>query len=145
MAERQQVYAVLLIAGLVTAAVGCGSTDNAELKRRIQTLDAIAVEGRLLADGVIGDRTKATFARVHGRTLAESAEHEAEKMADAEVLPRLSREREQAVAIAQRLSDAIAVLQVYPGAENTARDAGDEIRKLADEAQRLDASIPQKP
>ena len=135
----------LLIAALVVAVAGCGPTNEAELKRRIQTLDAIAVESRILADGVTADRTKATFARVHSRTLAEAATHEAEKMADAEVLPRLSREREQAVAIAQRLSDAIAVLQVYPGAENKARDAGDELRKLAGEAQRLDQSIPEKP
>ena len=142
---RLPVCAVVLIAGFAAVAVGCGPTDNAELKRRIQTLDAIAVEARLLADGVIGDRTKATFARVHSRTLAESATHEAEKMADAQVLPRLSREREQAVAIAQRLSDAIAVMQVYPGSENRARDAGDEIRDLANQARRLDESIPEKP
>jgi hypothetical protein len=139
---RPAVCVVLLLAA---AGAGCGPTDNAELKRRIQTLDAIAVEARILADGVIGDRTKATFARVHGRTLAESATHEAEKMADAEVLPRLAREREQAVAIAQRLSDAIAVMQVYPGAENKARDSGEEIRRLAGEAQRLDESIPETP
>jgi hypothetical protein len=142
---RPAVRAVLVIGASAATATGCGPTDNAELKRRIQTLDAIAVEARMLADGVIGDRTKATFTRVHARTLAESATHEAEKMADAKVLPRLEREREQAVAIAQRLSDAIAVLQVYPGAENKARDGGDEIRRLAGEAQRLDESIPDTP
>jgi hypothetical protein len=136
---------LILVAGLAAAASGCGPTDNAELKRRIQTLDAIAVEARILADGVVGDRTKATFTRVHSRTLAEEATHEAEKMADADVTARLSREREQAVAIAQRLSDAIAVLQVYPGAEGKARDAGEELRKLTDEAQRLDESIPEQP
>jgi hypothetical protein len=142
---RPAACAVLLFVVSAAAAAGCGPTDNAELKRRVQTLNAIAVEARILADGVIGDRTKATFTRVHGRALAESASHEAEKMADAEVLPRLGRERDQAVAIAQRLSDAIAVLQVYPGAENKARDTGEEIRRLAGEAQRLDESIPQAP
>jgi len=140
---RSAVRAGVLI--VVLAAVGCGPTNGAELKRRIQTLDAIAVEGRILADGVIGDRTKATFTRVHGRALAEAATHEAEKMADAEVLAHLDRKREQGVAIAQRLSDAIAVLQVYPGAEDKARAAGDELRKLAGEAQRLDASIAEEP
>jgi hypothetical protein len=138
-------YAVLLAAAAAATIGACGPTDDAELKRRIQTLDAIAVEARLLADAVIGDRTKATFTRVHGRTLAQDAEHEAEKMADAEVLPRLRRDREHAVAIAQRISDAIGVLEVYPGAENKARDARDELNTLADEAQRLDESIPEKP
>lgn len=93
----------LLLAAALAALAGCGQTDNAELKRRIQTLDAIAAEGRLLANGIIGDRTKATFARVHARTLAQDAQHEAEKMADAEIVPHLERERERerAVAIAQ--------------------------------------------
>jgi hypothetical protein len=135
----------VLVAGVVVTSAGCGPTGNAELKRRIQTLDAIAVEGRLLADGVIGDRTKATFTRVHGGTLAEAAEHEAEKMADADVVAPLQREREQAVTIAMRLSDAIGALQVYPGAEDKARDARDELGKLAAEAQRLDESIPERP
>jgi hypothetical protein len=140
----RSVSACFVIACLAVAGAGCGPTDEAELKRRIQALDAIAVEARLLADGVAGDRTKATFARVHARTLAEAAEHEAEKMADAEIVPRLERERERAVAIAQRLADAIGVLQVFPGGEDMARDTREELVEVAGEAQRLDASIPEQ-
>ena len=142
---RSVARAVALTAGLAAVAAGCGPTDNAELKRRVQSVNAIAVEGRLLADGVIGDRTKATFARVHGRALAEDAEHEAEKMADAEVLARLRPARARAVAIAQRVSDAIAVLQVFPGGEDNARDARNDLVSLAAQAKRLDASIPEQP
>jgi hypothetical protein len=145
MRTRAVAGAVALTAALAAAVAGCGPTDNAELKRRIQAVNAIAVEGRLLADGVIGDRTKATFARVHGRTLAEAAEHEAEKMADADVLERLEPERARAVGIAQRVSGAISVLQVFPGGEDNARGARNDLVDLAREAQRLDSSIPEQP
>ena len=66
-------------------------------------------------------------------------------MADAQVLPRLMHERERAVAIAQRMSDAIGVLEVFPGRENEAREVADDLRMLSDEARRLDESIPEKP
>src|SRR5215210_561036 len=99
---------VALLTALAALVLGaCDQTDNSELKRRIQTLDTIAAEGQLLADSVARDRTKATFARVHARVLAGDAEHEAEKMADAPVPKQLRRERDRAVAIAQRLSDAL--------------------------------------
>ena len=145
MRRRPAARFLALIAAVAAMAAGCGPTANAELKRRIQALHATAVEARLLADGVIGNRTKATFARVHARVLAESAQHEAEKMADAKIAPGLETDREKAVAIAQRLSDAIGVLVVFPGRENAARELADELRVLADEAQRLDESIPEKP
>jgi hypothetical protein len=130
-------------AALVVALSGCGPTDSGELKRRVETLDAIAVEGRLLADGVIGDRTRATFTRVHARTLAEDAQHEAEKIADAQVEPGLRREQERAVAIAQRLSDALGGLETFPGGEGNAIGTRDELAKVADQARRLDERIPE--
>jgi hypothetical protein len=130
-------------AAVALALAGCGATDNAELKRRVEALNAIAVEGGLLADGVIGDRTKATFTRVHARALGEEADHEAEKVADAKVAAGLRREREQTVALAQRLGDALGILQTFPGGERTARVARRRLADVADAAGRLDAGIPE--
>ena len=126
---------------LALAIGACNQTDDKELSRRVQALDAIAAEGQVLADGVARDRTKATFARVHARVLAEEAQHEAEKLADAPVEPQLKRQRERAVAIAQRLGEALTLLQTYPGAEGKGALAGRKVAAAGDEAQRLDGEI----
>jgi hypothetical protein len=131
----------MAVATATALGAGCGPTDRAELERRVQTLVALAAEGRILADGVAGDRTRATFTRVHARTLAEDAQHEAEKLADADVVRGLRREREEAVAIAQRLSDALASLQTYPGGEDQARDARAAILEARRQAEALDGRI----
>lgn len=130
---------ILVVAAACVA--GCGPTDHDELERRVGTLAAIASEGRILADGVAGDRTKATFARVHARELADGATHEAEKMADAEVEPGLGRHRARAVALAQDIGDALGDLQVFPGDEERARSAGEALAGLVIRAQRLDRQI----
>jgi hypothetical protein len=44
----------------------------------------IAAQGQLVANGVARDATKSTYARVMSKTLGGEAEHEAEKLADAE-------------------------------------------------------------
>jgi hypothetical protein len=122
---------------LAVAFCGCGSLDRAELKRGIDTLTSVAAEGRLVADGVAGDRTKATFARVHARALAEDASHEAEKLADASPQPGTERQRDEAVAIALRLDDALGQISTYPGGERTAAEARRDLRSIEGELEHL--------
>jgi hypothetical protein len=127
--------ALLLVGAL--ALTGCGPLDRAELKRGVESLSALASEGRVLADGAARDRTKRNFTRVHARVLAEDAAHEAEKLADAHPAAGLERERDQAVVIAQRIADTLGELQVFPGAERTAEQAQRQLSSSAGEADRL--------
>ena len=117
--------------------IGCGDLGRAELARGVESLNAIAVEGRLLAAGAIDDRSKATFTRVHARDLADRAEHEAEKLADASPAPGLEHQRDQAVDLASGISDTLGELAVKPGGEAEARRMRDELVRRADEAERL--------
>lgn len=130
------------IAALALAAGGCaGPIQREELKRGIETLHSTAAEGRLLANGVAGDRTRATFSRVHARDLADIADHQAEKLSDAEATGRLRIARDRAVALAQEISDALGDLRVNPGEEAVGRRVEDQLRKLADDADALAHSL----
>src|ERR1044072_8555799 len=111
---------IALMAAAAVLLGGCGDRSRGELERGVATLGSIAAEGELLAREVQRDRTKATFARVRARELAEGADHQAEKLADATPSPEVARERERAVVLAEELADALGVIQVSPGDERRA-------------------------
>jgi hypothetical protein len=118
---------------------GCGDMSRGELERRVATLESLAAEGELLAGDVSRDRTKATFARVRAAELADDADHEAEKMADATPSEGLADVRDDAVEQAQALADAFGTLEVFPGdegrgaqVEQTLKQHGEQLSQLAD-------------
>src|SRR3954453_23736230 len=87
----------------VVAATGCGDLSRDELNRGVESLSALAAQGELIANGVARDATKSTYTRVMAKTLGGEAEHEAEKLADAEPSPEGKRERDAAVQVAGEL------------------------------------------
>jgi len=129
----------LLALGLaILGAVGCGGPiTNDELGRGIQTLGATASEGRLLALGVAEDRTKVTFVRVHARALATDAEHEAEKLNDAEAQTGNAAVKAKSVKLAQAIDTALGDLQVAPSNRRLAKQIADRLEKLAKQADTL--------
>jgi hypothetical protein len=96
---------------------GCGDLSRDELNRGVESLSAIAAQGQLIANGVARDATKSTYARVMAKTLGGEAEHEAEKLADAEPEGEVRSERHAAVQIAGELSQLFSELQTFPGDE----------------------------
>lgn len=125
------------LAGVVLVVAGCGDMSRGELERRVEALESMAAEGQLLAGEVARDRSKATFARVRARELAEDADHEAEKMADATPSEGLGDARDDAVEQARALADAFGTLQVFPGdegrgaqVERTLREHGQQLSGL---------------
>jgi hypothetical protein len=121
-------------AALVLAAAGCGDLSRGELARGVESLSAIAAEGGLVADGVAEDATKSTYARVMSKTLGGEAEHEAEKLADAEPEAAVEAERGKAVAVARELTDLFAELQTYPGDERHGAIVQKHLAEAKDEA-----------
>ena|SRR5690242_9597341 len=101
--------------GLCTA--GCGDLSREELTRGVESLSALAAQGELIANGGARDATKATYTRVMAKTLGGEAEHEAEKLADAEPEPAVRDERNRAVAIAGEIAGLFTELQTFPGDE----------------------------
>jgi hypothetical protein len=104
--------ALLLLAG------GCGDLSRDELDRGVESLSALAAQGQLVASGVARDATKSTYARVMAKTLGGEAEHEAEKLGDAEPEAAVAPERHAAVQIAAELSRLLSELQTFPGDEH---------------------------
>ena len=107
----------MAIAVLSLSAGGCGDLSRDELSRGVESLSAIAAQGGLLAEGVARDSTKSTYTRVMSKTLGGEAEHEAEKLADAEPSPEVREERNAAVQVAAELADLFSELQTFPGDE----------------------------
>jgi hypothetical protein len=97
---------------------GCGNLSRDELNRGVESLSALAAQGQLIANGVARDATKSTYTRVVAKTLGGEAEHEAEKLADAEPSPEVKRERNAAVQIAGELADLFSELQTFAGDEH---------------------------
>src|SRR5215207_11529914 len=105
MARRCSAAFAIAVAAVLCS--GCGGAMQAdELVRSIGTLESTAAEGALLADSVARDRTKATFARAHARELGETADHEAEKLNDAEAEPEggVALTKARAIELADRIS-----------------------------------------
>jgi hypothetical protein len=131
---RRSFLVALLGAGLL-ATVGCGGPmEPQELARSVQTLESAASEGALLAHDVARNRTKATFARVHSRDLSETVDHEAEKLADADANGEVAVRKSQAVDLANRISQMLGQLQVFPGGESKAAVAERELKRTAKRA-----------
>lgn len=110
--------AAALGAVLLALSSGCGDLSRDELNRGVESLSALAAQGQLVANGVARDATKSTYARVMAKTLGGEAEHEAEKLADAEPSPQVRQERNAAVQVAAELADLFSELQTFPGDEH---------------------------
>src|SRR4051794_5483912 len=133
---------LLIIVVAAAATAGCGGPiQRDELEGGVGTPDSIAGGGRPLAPGGGPRPAQATFVRVHARELAEDADHEAEKLADAEASGRVAELKAAAVSLAQDVSDAVGELEVFPGDEATGERAAGRLANLAREAKRLEEEL----
>jgi hypothetical protein len=140
MARRS--FLVALLGAVMLAAAGCGGPmQPQELARSVQTLESSASEGALLARDVARNRTKATFVRAHSRDLGETVDHEAEKLADADANGEVAARKSQAVDLADRISQALGKLQVFPGVESQGAAAERELRSSAKRAAEISDAL----
>jgi hypothetical protein len=134
--RRHGLALTLLGVSLITLA-GCGDLSRDELNRGVESLSALAAQGQLIADGVARDATKSTYTRVMAKTLGGEAEHEAEKLADAEPSPEVKEERTAAVRIAGELADLFSELQTFPGDERHGALVEKQMGEAKDQADAL--------
>ena len=126
---------------LLSSTAGCGDLSREELSRGVESLSALAAQGGLIANGVARDATKTTYTRVMAKTLGGEAEHEAEKLADAEPSPEVKRERNAAVQIAGELADLFSELQTFPGDEHHGALVQRHMREVKEQADALVARL----
>lgn len=118
-------------------ATGCGDLSRGELSRGVESLSALAAQGGLIANGVARDATKSTYTRVMAKTLGGEAEHEAEKLADAEPSPEVADERNAAVQIALEISQLFSEVQTFPGDERHGAIVQRHMREAKEKADAL--------
>jgi hypothetical protein len=137
--RRPGVTAALVALGvsLTVLAGGCGDLSRDELNRGVESLSALAAQGGLVANGVARDATKSTYTRVMAKTLGGEAEHEAEKLADAEPSAETKEERNAAVQIAGELADLFFELQAFPGDEDHGALVEKHMGEVKDQADAL--------
>lgn len=124
-------------ASFIVLAAGCGELNRGELNRGVESLSALAAQGELVANGVARDATKTTYTRVMATTLGDEAEHEAEKLADAQPEAATGLARKEAVRLARELSDLFSELQTYPGDESVGARVEREMGGLGERADAL--------
>jgi hypothetical protein len=142
----RRIATALLVVVPLAAFAGCGDLSRGELDRGVESLSALAAQGGLIANGVARDATKSTYTRVMAKTLGDEAEHEAEKLADAEPSPEVTEERNAAVQIAGELADLFSELQTFPGDEHHGALVQRHMREVKEEAdavvERLSGEAP---
>jgi hypothetical protein len=128
---------LLLLALLTSCLVACGRASSRGVSAGIEQLASISAEGSLMADDVARGRTKTTFVRVHGAELSAQAEHEAEKLNDDPVAPKLKKPIQAAIELAGDIGGAIDDLRVSPQDREQAREDEVKLRHWALEARKL--------
>jgi hypothetical protein len=134
--SRQAATTIALFA-LLAPISACGDLSRGELSRGVESLSALAAQGELIASGVARDATKSTYSRVMSKTLGGEAEHEAEKLADAEPSEEVKEERNAAVQIAAELADLFSELQTFPGDEHHGELVQRHMGEVKDQADAL--------
>jgi hypothetical protein len=129
--------AALVLICLATALAACGRASSTGVQAGIKQLASISAEGALMADDVARRRSKVTFVRVHGAELSAQAEHEAEKLNDDPVAPKLEQPIHTAIELSADISGAIDDLRVSPQDRGQARESERKLRHWADEASEL--------
>jgi hypothetical protein len=105
---------VPLVALLFLAGCNGGTVDRHALENDRKTLDSIACEGALVADGVARGRATVVFARVHSDELRIDASNFADALASRETEPGIDPEVRRTARQASRLAAALQRLHDHP-------------------------------
>jgi hypothetical protein len=144
--RRPGVAAAAVALGVSLIALsGCGDLSRDELNRGVESLSALAAQGGLIANGVARDATKSTYTRVMAKTLGGEAEHEAEKLADAEPSPEVIEERNGAVQVAGELADLFSELQAFPDDEHHGALVEEHMGEVEEQADAIVARLTGEP
>jgi hypothetical protein len=127
----------LIVIAIATPLTACGRASSNGVQAGIKQLASISAEGALMADDLARGRTKTTFVRVHGAELSAQAEHEAEKLNDDPVAPKLKQPIHTAIELSADISGAIDDLRVSPQDREQARESEQKLRHWADETGKL--------
>ena len=122
---------VPLVALLFLAGCNGGTVDRHALENDRKTLDSIACEGALVADGVARDRTTAVFARVQSEELRVQASNFADALGSRKTEPGIEREVRETARHAAHLAAVLERLHNKPADGHVGLVVGHTLEQLA--------------
>ena len=128
---------VLVLVLLTLAGCGGGSLSTKELQTQAGTVQSLAAEGALVADGAQHGRSTDVFVRVHSRYLAEAARKVESTLASATAGGSLEAKRIRTVELASSVSDDLDQLHRAPGDQALAAELKSDLTELASAAEQI--------
>jgi hypothetical protein len=132
--------ALLVIVPLLGACRGGDMTDFRFVKDA-ESLQSLATEGSMLADGVVDSRTTTAFVTTHAQDLAAEAEQLASVVASTDPEPGLDQKTEKLTRLANLVASQLQELADNASDEEAAADVRSSLANAADEAAKLEESI----
>ena len=123
---------VAFIAVLLLAGCNGGTVDQHALTNDKETLDSIACEGALVADGVARGRMTAIYARVQADELRIQASNFADALASRKTVPSIERQVRETSREAARLADVLQRLHDHPADRTVGADVEQTLERMGD-------------
>ena len=124
--------AVAFVAVLILTGCNGGTVDRHALTNDKKTLDSIACEGALVADGVARDRTTAFYAREQAEELRIQASNLADALASRKTVPSIERQVRETSREAARLADVLQRLHDHPADRTVGADVERTLERTGD-------------
>jgi hypothetical protein len=128
---------LVLLALPASACGGGGTLSTKAFKLQAESLQSLAAEGALVADGSADGRTTETFVSVHTEYLGKAARKVETKLAEEHASGDLEQKRTRAVRLARRIADELGQLHRAPDDQAVAEHVASDLRDEADAAEKL--------
>jgi predicted trehalose synthase len=133
--------ALLAAAALVAAGCQGGAMTEYRFSKDAESLQSLATEGGLLADGVVDGRTTSAFVLTHAQELASDTEKLASVVASTEPEPGLGSKTEQLAVLARRAATRLRQLADHPADPAVAAAVRAALNDTAAAADQLEKSL----
>jgi hypothetical protein len=134
---------VALFVVVVLFGAGCrgGAMTEYRFSKDAESLQSLATEGGVLADGVADGRTTSAFVRTHAQELASETEKLASVVASAHAQPQLAGKTRRLTGLARKAAAQLRKLADHPSDEAEAAKVRSALNDAADAAEQLEKSL----
>jgi hypothetical protein len=136
--SRRSAYALAVIACLFLL-TGCqgGTMTSYRLQQSAESLQSLAADGQLLAQGVADDETTGAFVRVHSSELAIRSRDLASELESARWLPQTREKTPELIDLARTVAENLERLHDRASNPTVGADVEKQLGDLGDEAETL--------
>ncbi|HEY3070573.1 MAG TPA: hypothetical protein VGJ34_09690 [Gaiellaceae bacterium] len=133
--------ALLVVVALLAGGCRGGAMTEYRFSKDAASLQSLATEGSVLADGVVDGRTTSAFVRTHAQELASDSDKLASVVASAHPEAGLGEKTNRLAALARQTAAQLTRLADHPSDEAGAARVRSALNDAADAAERLEKSL----